>query len=310
MIDRRLHALRMVHQHGTVTAAARALYLTPSAVSQQLRSLAEELGAELLTPQGRGVGLTSEAQVILRHADALFAEWEEALADLAAVQEGSAGILRLSGFPTAVASLLAPAAAHLERAAPAVTVRVVEASQPSDSYGLVMAGEVDVALIEAGPEARPITDPRFEQRELLIDLLDLAVPHDHPFARRDIVALSEAAEEPWITSSPRATSRHLVLVACAAAGFTPRIVHEALEWYGVTALVARGLGVALLPRLTQIPPGLAVRRVPLQGPPQPSRVILTCVRSGSSRQPLIQRGLDALGHAAAELEWVEAEPPS
>lgn len=301
MIDRRLHALRMVHQHGTVTAAAEALYLTPSAVSQQLRSLANELGVELLAPRGRGVGLTSAGEVVLRRADDLHAGWEEALAELEQVSRGEAGRLRLSGFPTAVASLLAPAAARLATDAPSLTISVTEVSQPAQSYGLVLAGEVDIAVIEAGAGSRPVTDPRFEQQELFHDLLDLLVPDDHRLAGREQVALSEMAEEPWVTAAPGVTSRQLVFVACAAAGFTPHVAHQALEWYAVTALVAKGLGVALLPRLAPIPPDMALRRIPLLGPPTPSRVILTCVRSGSHSQPLIERGLAALRDAADHL---------
>src|SRR4051812_17259538 len=59
MIDlRRLHMLRVVHQQGTVTAAAEVLHLTPSAVSHHMRELSRELKVPLLEPQGRRVKLT------------------------------------------------------------------------------------------------------------------------------------------------------------------------------------------------------------------------------------------------------------
>ena len=78
MIDlRRLHVLRAVAHYGTVTAAASALHFTTSAASQQIRQLARDLGVDLLEPQGRGVRLTSAAESLLAHADAIQARWEE-----------------------------------------------------------------------------------------------------------------------------------------------------------------------------------------------------------------------------------------
>src|SRR6188472_3786060 len=77
MVDlRRLRALRAVADHGTLAAAADALHLTPSAVSQQLAALEREVGHALLEPAGRTVRLTGAARVLLEHANALFAQLE------------------------------------------------------------------------------------------------------------------------------------------------------------------------------------------------------------------------------------------
>ncbi|WP_275558995.1 LysR substrate-binding domain-containing protein [Streptomyces sp. 5-6(2022)] len=90
----------------------------------------------------------------------------------------------------------------------------------------------------------------------------------------------------------------LVTAACAAAGFTPRVVHQVKEWYAVSALVAEGLGVCLVPRIVPLPRH-AVTRVPLRGEPVPVRRFLTAVRRGSAAHPLVSAGLDALREAAA-----------
>ncbi|WP_030381994.1 MULTISPECIES: LysR substrate-binding domain-containing protein [unclassified Streptomyces] len=86
--------------------------------------------------------------------------------------------------------------------------------------------------------------------------------------------------------------------ACAAAGFTPRVVHRVKEWYAVSALVAEGLGVCLVPRIVPLPRHPVVR-VPLVGEPVPVRRLLTAVRRGSSGHPLVAAGLAALEDAAA-----------
>ncbi|WP_040726668.1 LysR family transcriptional regulator, partial [Nocardiopsis chromatogenes] len=184
MIDvRRLRVLRAVADHGTVTAAADAMHLTPSAVSQQVRALGRDLGVELLAPQGRGIRLTSEGQVLLEHADAMEERWERALADLAAHGEGRTGVLRLTGFPTAVSTLAAPAAALLRARAPRLSVEVAEADGPP-AYEALLSGRADIALTVPPPDGPPADDRRFEQRPLLREPLDLFVPDGHRLAGR------------------------------------------------------------------------------------------------------------------------------
>src|SRR5512140_1977037 len=85
---RRLRVLRELQQRGTVGATAKALHLTPSAISQQLSALSREIGVPLLAPQGRGVRLTKQAELLLEHAIAIDVQLERARADLAAFDEG------------------------------------------------------------------------------------------------------------------------------------------------------------------------------------------------------------------------------
>lgn len=292
---RRLHVLRLVQRHCTVTAAAEALHLTPSAVSHQIRQLSRETGMRLLEPHGRGVRLTSAGQTLVAHADALHAGWEEARADLAAHTDGSAGRLRLCGFPTAIAELLAPAAEHLEGAWPRLTVQIVEV-ETAEGFDLVVSGDADIAVVVPTPETPPLGDQKFDQQPLLREPLDLLVPAGHRIARRKTVALIDAAREPWILPAPGIDFCQLAVVACATAGFTPEIVHRVKTWVSVSALVARGRGIALIPRLAPLPSHHDVVRIPLRDNPAPMRRIVTCVRRGSARQPLIARGLQALRH--------------
>lgn len=298
---RRLQVLRAVHQYGTVTAAGHALHLTPSAVSQQLRSLSRQLGISLLEPAGRRVRLTSAANTLLRHADILASQWEQAQAELHAHAEGIAGELRLCGFPTGAAALLAPTAAQLNIECPDLLVHVAEV-EPADAFDRLLSGDTDLAVVEATPDCPPQSDARFDQLPLLDEPMDLLVPHGHPLATRTAVALADAAREPWIVGTADTSYHQLTLVACATAGFAPAIAHHAKEWISVSALVAQGLGVALVPRLGDIPPAHAAVRVPVHGGLTPSRHLLTCVRQGSHDQPAIKRGLDILGDIAATLQ--------
>jgi DNA-binding transcriptional LysR family regulator len=302
MIDlRRLSVLRAVAHYGTVTAAAHALHLTPSAASQQIRALGRELGVTLLEPVGRRVRLSQAARDLLIHADAIEERWQQAQAVLDQASAGPlTGLLQLCGFPTAVSTLLAPLATRLRSRHPPLDVRIVE-SEPAASFDLVFSGAADLAIIEAIPDGPPLTDRRFDQQALLRDSFDLVVPADHPLTECDTITLADAATQPWIVGMPASSSRQHTLAACSAAGFSPHIAHEAREWTVVATLVAHGLGVALVPRLVQLPSELTLTRLALTGPPEPFRQFLTCIRRGSHEHPAISEGMSHLASLAANL---------
>src|SRR6476620_11362093 len=283
MIDHRLHVLRVLAARGTVNGAAATLNYTPSAVSHQIRALSRELGVTLLTKEGRGVRLTPAARLLLARADELFARWEEIRAELAETGDRSIGTLRLCGFSTAAATLLPYVVAPLRAIDPHCTVRIVEAD-PLECFDLLLTDGADVAVVVATPSLPPTGDPRFDQEPLLDDPLELLVPAGHPLANRRSVLLREAADEPWILDRPGRSYRQLVQTACAAAGFTPAIAHEASEWETGAALVGEGLAIA---------------RVPLRGEPTPARRILTSVRRGSRNQYAIAAALTALEEIAS-----------
>ncbi|SDS03328.1 DNA-binding transcriptional regulator, LysR family [Brevibacterium sandarakinum] len=298
MIDlRRLRALAAVAEHGTVTAAATALNFTPSAVSQQIGQLAHDLGTELLEHQGRRVHLTPAALILLTHANTIQAQWEQARAELAATTDSLRGTLRICGVSSAIAALAAPATTCLQARHSHLQVLLRE-EESADCYRLLLSDEADIALVLPTLDAPPPTDERFEQQPVLNDPQDLLLPVGHKLAQTGGVNLADAGEESWIVKRHDNDSYTLLSVACAAAGFTPNITHQAKEWYAVSALVAAGLGVCLLPRIVPIPASHAVIRVPLTGPSAPGRQILASVRRGSSNHPAIAAGVSVLRDVA------------
>ncbi|NUP14800.1 MAG: LysR family transcriptional regulator [Streptomyces sp.] len=296
MIDlRRLHVLRAVAHYGTVTAAAHALHFTPSAASQQIRQLARDLDVDLLEPQGRGVRLTAAAESLLAHADAIAARWEEAELDLRAEYSAPTGPLRVTGFPTAVSVLLAPMVVGLRERHPQLTVRIREA-EVRESFDLLFEGESDLAVVDVTPQSPTLGDARFDQQPLLDDPYDLVVPEDHPLAGRGRVDLAETAREDWIAPVPDNPCRTHVMSACAAAGFTPDVIHHAVDWNVTAHLVAHRLGVAMVPRLALLPPHLPITRVRCTG--DPHRKLLTCTRRGCRERPAVAAALRELRELA------------
>ncbi|MFI5898964.1 LysR family transcriptional regulator [Streptomyces cyaneofuscatus] len=293
---KKLRILRTLRDRGTVTATAEALLMTPSAVSQQLTNLAKQLGVELLEPQGRRVRLTDAAHLVLRHAEAVFAQLERADAELTGYLRGEAGEVRVGAFSTAVPALVVPAVRLLraeDRPAPDVRVREAEAAQ---AYELLTAGEVDLALSLAAhaPTAR---DPRFSLFPLLADPLDVALPADHPLADAPALRLADLAADRWIFGGSGPWSE-ITTAACEAAGFVPEQAHSAAGWTAILALVEAGMGIALVPRMAsreQRSEGVVMRVLEAD---QPRRHVVAAVRHGAESGPAVARVLSALSRVA------------
>lgn len=293
MIDHRLRTLGVLAAVGTVTAAARTLGYTPSAVSAQLRALSEQLGVTLVVPDGRRLQLTAAGQTLVARSNDLYNMWELIEAEVIRSAGEPDGALRLCGFSTAAAALLPVAAARLRAAHPGIALQLTEAS-PEGCIELLVAEQADLAVVVATTALPPRTDQRFEQRHLMDDPLDLLLPNDHPLATRRSVALHEAATEHWIADHDGSAYHQLLLTACTTAGFAPDIRHRAMEWESMAALVDAGFGCALAPRMTRLPAGHRLVRVPLGGEPQPARSILAITRRGREHAPLVAEALDEL----------------
>jgi DNA-binding transcriptional LysR family regulator len=297
MVDvRRLRALRALADHGTLAAAADALHLTPSAVSQQLAALEREAGHRLLEPAGRSVRLTPAAAVLLRHADAVFAQLEQLDSELAAQAAGAVGEVRLGAFPSAVAGLVAPAAGRLRETAPGVRLTVLEA-ETDESVLRLGRRDIDVVVAMECSAAPQPGDGRFHREELLGDILDAALPRDHRLAAGRPVRLADLAGESFIAPPVGWSCDEVLTAGCHAAGFSPRVAHRSGDWQAVMALVQVGLGVALIPRLAQQHPPDGVVLVPLAGDPPRRHVFVAC-RAGAEAAPAVRALLDAL-HAVA-----------
>ena len=161
MIDaRRLRVLREVAEQGTLAAAADALHLTPSAVSQQLAALEREVGQPVVERNGRGVRLTGAAEVLVGHANLVLAQLEAAAADVAAYSDGVVGTVRIAGFATALAEIVAPAAAALRATHPRLALTITELEAP-DCFRALARGDADIAISMASRLAPPRDDPRF-----------------------------------------------------------------------------------------------------------------------------------------------------
>ena len=281
MIDvRRLRLLSELSHRGTITAVADALAYTPSAVSQQLAALEREAGVPLLERSGRRVALTPAGTVLARYGESVLAVLEEAAAALAATRAGLSGRLRIGAFPSAAHTILPPALVTLGREHPGLELMVTELD-PVAVPGALRAGTIDVALTFVYDYVPAEPDPALDGEPLLEEPVYLATAAGPPTPGQ--TSIQDWRDAPWIAGSPGTLCHSMVIRACQACGFTPRIRHHADDFATVLALVAAGQGVSLVPQLgvAETPPG--VRLAPVTA----RRRTSVAYRKGTSRHPAV-----------------------
>ncbi|SEF31603.1 ModE molybdate transport repressor domain-containing protein [Amycolatopsis pretoriensis] len=299
MLDvRRMQVLRAVITSGSITAAARNLGYTPSAISQQLSALEREAGTELLERVGRGVRATPAGALLSEHAEKLSSELAKAEAALTELKEGRTGRVAIRYFATAGASLVPPAIAAVRREHPGVRLDL-KLVEPDDPMADVEAGNADVA-ITVFPRRKP-PGKGVELVHLLDDPYRAVLPKTHPLARKRVLDLTEFAEEPWVgVDGLPGICRDILDSACASAGFAPNVVVESEDYQTAQGFVAAGIGVGLIPELGlgAQHPGVVVRRI---RNPEPVRAIHAAVASRMWGHPAVRTLLEAMRAATAKV---------
>ncbi|WP_066360922.1 LysR family transcriptional regulator [Herbidospora mongoliensis] len=300
MLDlHRLKALHAVATYGSVGAAAEALMVTPSAISQQLAKLEKETGAVLVERNGRGVKLTDAAGLLAEHAERILALVETAEADFEALRGAVVGRLSIAAFPTAARGIFPAALKVLHDQHPDLGLLFWE-REPERMIREVSRGEIDLAVVQDWLN-RPMAMPEgLSRHALLDDVADIAVPADHLLADRREIALADLPDDRWITSAPNTVCHDFLLFLVRSAGKEPDIVCMADEYPTQLALVAGGHGHALIPRLGRgvVPEG--VRIIPIL--PRPTRRIYAVWRTDAARRPAIRAAVDALRTVCTQLE--------
>jgi DNA-binding transcriptional LysR family regulator len=290
---RRLQALHAVVITGSVKDAAAQLGYTPSAISQHITALERDTGTALLEPAGRGVRPTQAGRLLASHAASLLDHAAAAEAELAALNAGELGVLRLASFATAGAELLPPALATVRTTLPdlEISLRVAERDE---ALSMLRHGTLDLAVIEAhSPPAA--TDSGLTYRPLLIDPFRIVVPRGHSLAKKRIINLTDTASEPWIDIRCEVgCCRTATGAAFGQAGFEPRRVFQADEYWPAQGFIAARLGLALIPALALgvLHDGVAVRR--LDHAHQPVRHVLAATRPSVIGTTPVQAMITAL----------------
>jgi len=293
MLDvKRLRILREVALRGSFSGAAEDLFLSQSAVSQQIATLEREVGMQLLDRTREGPKLTDAGRVLVRHAEAAIARLEEAERELAAIAGLEGGELRIASFPSASATLLTEAVSSFHGRYPKVRLTVAEA-EPEVSLPRLRGGEIDLALSFDYPSVPASEERDLERTLVLTESMHLALPKSHALAGRQVIPLSELADQRWLCGSRPSSCGEVVIRACRDAGFEPQIGFESDDYSVMQGFIAAGLGFTLLPDLAlpTLRSDLVIRPT---DPPAPKRRVWAETRAEGARSPATDEMLATL----------------
>ena len=292
-----LRLLREVAAQGTITAAADTLGYTSSAVSQQLAGLERACGVAVLERVGRNIRLTDAGRELVRRADALLADAEEALVAVERVGGTAQGLVEATVYESVASALLPALLRELRRRHPDLELRTRQVD-PDLAIDELLHGTTDLAFAIDYPTAPAPVVRDIERWTIIDDRFHLIVAEADPLTAA-VVDLAALADRRFISSPVEMSCGRWVRDACRAAGFEPLIAHALDDYPTALKLVAAGEGVALVPDLGLVDPPPGIRTLELREPL--SRTVQLAVRRASAQRPALIAIREALEHVAAEL---------
>ena len=294
---RRLELLRELSERGSVTAVAQALHLTPSAVSQQLKTLEREAGVPLTERAGRGLALTTAGHALAETAKDVAVALEKAEAAWSEFVEQPRGEVSVTFFPTGGEMLLP---GFLTRVADVPGLKIICTDQdPLLPDFADLAFDHDIVVADA-----PGVLPSWRERhlvtvELMREPLDIVLPDGHPLAAKSELTTADVVGENWIGNPDGFPFDRILQRIEAISGQEAHRVQRLIDNSIVEALVASGHGIAILPRFTtrDRENGLVTR--PLVGV-RSERVIWAIMRPDRAVRPSVRLVVEALRAEATQ----------
>jgi DNA-binding transcriptional LysR family regulator len=257
---RHLAALSALAQEGSFGRAAQRLGYTQSAISQQIAALERTVGQQLVDRPGgtRPVTLTPAGALLEEHASTILSRLAAARADLAVLPREGPTTLEVGVYQSVGARIIPGALSRFRRAWPHTTVQLTESNRDQELLALLEHGRLDIAFA-----VLPLGEGPFEWVELLRDPYVLIVPADSPLARRPTPPTAAELTALQLIGFRECRSVDAAEEQLLARGVVPRIIFRSNDNRTIQALVAAGVGAALMPQLAFEPHDDAVVAVPL-----------------------------------------------
>lgn len=251
-----LAAFEVAAEQGHITRAAQRLGVPQSSLSRRLKTVERTLGVQLFQPAGRRVTLTPQGREFFERTHALVSALDDAVQLVRGNADAEGGLVRF-GFPLSLGPVSIPSLlAEFHELAPRVRLHLTQAHGEALANE-IRAGRLDLAVMIPSPDTA-------SAKVLGRQQLHLYVAKEHPLSTAGCVDLTDLGNEMFIANPPAFHLRQVLDSCCAEAGFVPHVVFEITEFDTLRELVARGLGVALLPAAERRHPELV--RVELSDP--------------------------------------------
>lgn len=260
-----LQILRELGALGSVTAVAEALHVTPSAVSQQLTALQRGFPTPLTKKQGRTLALTPAGEVLAAAATDAIDAMAAARHAVEEFEDAPTGVVSVSGFHSVGQALFGPLLREFAADAASPTVHVTDEDVAQNEFPALTA-RYDLVLAHRMEHSEPWPTQGVRSLTLVREPLDVAVSSSHPLAARESVVPAEVAGERWVTSRIGYSPDDVLRAVAAVANRPIEIQHRINDYGAVSAVVAAGGVLGMLPRFTsRSVDDRDIVRIPLRG---------------------------------------------
>ena len=243
---RRLSLLMEVVEQGSITAAAELRLYSPSAVSQQLRKLEQEVGQPLLNRRSRGVVPTEAGQMLAAHARKIVRQMQAAQADLNQLAGLKRGSLTVGTFPTLAGSFLPLVIRAFKKRYPAIGLSL-RSARFDELVADLESGVTGLCLLWDYPW-NPFHDDAIRVTEVFRESTVVLVARGHRLAEREEVSMADLRNESWIVRAEAHPVVEVLQRSAHDAGFEPAIAFQANDDQEAQAMVSVGMGVAMVPK--------------------------------------------------------------
>ena len=269
--------------------AAKRVHISQPPLSMQIRNLEEELGAQLFTRTSRRVELTEAGKLFLKDVRRILKDIESTVKTTQDTARGVIGRLAVGFVSPAMDTFLPPAILDFRRQYPGIVLSLSELLT-NEQLESLYSGRIQVGFVRVYHHDLQDLCHEIVWREPYV----LALPEKHPLAAKEEVALSELKGEPMIMYSRgiQPALYDAILACCEKAGFRPEIAQEARSKHTTTALVAAGLGVAIVPESSKMLRREGVKYLPMKDP-LPT-VAIAMIWSGGDDPPPLTRFLETV----------------
>jgi LysR family transcriptional regulator, transcription activator of glutamate synthase operon len=241
---RQLRYLVALADEQSFTRAAEREHIAQPALSQQIQKLEQELGIPLVERTTRRVQITDAGNLLVARARRILTELESARQELDRVRGIQTGHVVVGAMNTMGPVDITLVLGRFHQLHPRVELMVRE-SNSDELAEMLRVDALDLAFLSV---TERVESHGLALHQILMEELIVVLPIDHPLAGQDEIRMVELSREDFISYREGARLRELLDGAGAEAGFEPRIILESNESRRIRRLVARGLGIAILPR--------------------------------------------------------------
>ncbi|WP_059043274.1 LysR family transcriptional regulator [Paenibacillus rubinfantis] len=277
---RQLQYTLQIAEEKNFSRAADKLHIAQPSLSQQLSKLEQELGVKLFQRNTSTVELTYAGASFIAHAQKIMDAVAELRQEMDDISQLRAGRVVVGSMPITGSHLLPYVLPAFKESYPDIQVTLLEDTS-LNLEKLTAGGGTDLSLLSL-----PLQEPSLSYVPIGEEIIDLAVPPNHPLAthpgvQERGVELAQLQEEPFIVLKKGQGFRKLTVELCRSAGFEPNVVFESNNIETVQSLVAAGMGITLVPRF--IARAKRSELIPAYLPlaaPAPSRTLVIAYRKG------------------------------